>query len=162
MNLPSLESPMTDGERASAITKKFEDGFRPDDDTLHYGDAVFTYTLNAIHILTQTGRLAIAAVDVENGEVEFHEQFDGKIPEQMHDMLCFVATVCALGRTDDSKPMQDAKAITNAMTDPSGQRMSDLLSARCVVAYDHVIRNRRLVRDDGARSVSDLPDSTES
>lgn len=156
MNMPDLERPMNNTERHALITAKFASGFRPDDDTFAYASQVFEYATNAIDILLNSGKLMIAEVDTESAEVDFHDSMTDGMPEQLFEMVCFLSTCMAMGRTDDSRPMQDAKAITHAMADPTGRRLETLVAEREKVAYDHVIRGRRIVLDDGARSMSDL------
>lgn len=161
MNPTELEQPMTTEERSKAITEKFAAGFRPDDETMNYADSVFTNVMNAIDILIASGRMVLAEVDAENAEVSFHDKLDAKLPEGMHDMFCFLATCLAVGRKEGDTPMNDAKAITKAMTDPTGNALRWLVSERTIVAYDYVIRNKRIVPDDGARSIEDIPGTTD-
>ena len=161
MNMPDLERPMTTKERHTLITAKFASGFRPDDDTFTYSNQVFEYAANAIDLLLGSGKMMIAEMDTESAEVEFHDSMHDGMPEQLFEMVCFLSTCMGMGRADDSSPMQDAKAITHAMADPTGRRLSALVAEREKVAYDHVIRGRRIVPDDGARSMSDIRNQEE-
>jgi hypothetical protein len=158
MNMPDLEKPMTTMERHASITRKFAAGYRPDNDTFTYAAKVFDGTMNAVEVLLKSGKLQLAEINSETAEVDFHTSLDDGIPEQLHEMLCFLSTCMAMGRTDASSPMEDAKAITKAMADPTGESLNNLVAEREKVAYDHVIRGRRIVTDDGARDMSDILD----
>lgn len=161
MNMPDLEKPMTTMERHATITRKFATGYRPDNDTFTYAAQVFDLAMNAVELLLKSGKLQLAELNTETAEVDFHSSLDDGIPEQLHEMLCFLSTCMAMGRTDASSPMRDAKAITKAMADPTGDSLTELVAERERVAYDHVIRGRRIVIDDGARSMGDILDNGE-